>query len=747
MRRSPRLDSLAGFLLVLLATATFAITVCAADTPPAGGAFVVHFPDANLEAVIREAISKPAGDILNTDLEPLTELDVYHSDVADITGLEYCVNLDNLNLRFNTISDLTSLAGLTSLTVLDVSHNPLPGHVAPLAGLTGLHELYLCETDLEDISALGGLTALVVLELWGNDITDVTPLGALTQLQVLKLSSNHVTDVAPLAGLTALQELALSSNGVTSIAPLAGLSQLTDLSLNSNDVADITPLAGLAALQRLTLGGNEFTDLTPLAALSALEHLSLSRTDVSDLAPLAGLTSLEYLGLGDCGIVDLTPLAGLMALESLYLSQNQLTNLDGLGSLASLAELDVHSNQIANLDGLAGLTNLQLLEAYDNEIVDISGLSDCVSLVELRLETNNIAEIAALAANPGIGEGDEVRLTSNPLSQNALCNDLPVLLDRGADVTRNGVCLSGEGEGEGEGERVAYCDYWPLAEGNRWEYYEYDFGQTTEITDQLEVNGFRVWEATSVSNGWGGPHTTVSYLVMLEGWLFATDNLADLDVLPDVTGDMTPRFPEWFTLDVPNFIPLMGGDMIPRTGALSDFVDDLGAFPMGDLPDVLALTMDDSPWLIFGRDLGLIYGLSFPLGLDITIVGGCEDGEDSQLAFTELPRGGWYEEGSPLELAVSVTGAVGDVSYQWRMDGIDLPGETYDTLLIDVLAEADQGWYSCRVSDAAKAILVTDAVFVDVVAAGSLPAAGAAGLGAAALACAWFGLASIRRRR
>jgi len=316
-----------------------------------------------------------------------------------------------------------------------------------------------------------------------------------------------------------------------------------------------------------------------------------------------------------------------------------------------------------------------------------------------------------------------------------------------ADVTRSGVCVSGAGEGEGEGEQVAYCDYTPMAEGNRWESYGYDWGQTAEITDQFQVNGFRVWEQTSVSSGWGGPVTFVSYLVMLDGWLFGTDNLADLDVLPGVTGDMTPSFPEWFTLDVPNFIPIMGVDMIPRTGALSDFVDDLEGFPLGDLPDVLALTIDDSPWLIFGRDLGLIYGLSFPLGLDITIVGGCDDGEDSQLAFTELPRGGWYEEGSPLELAVSVTGAVGGVSYQWRMDGIDLAGETHDTLCIEALAPEHEGWYSCRLSDGGKAILVTPPALVEVVPAGSLPAGGAAGLGAAAFACAWFGLASVRRRR
>jgi len=297
-----------------------------------------------------------------------------------------------------------------------------------------------------------------------------------------------------------------------------------------------------------------------------------------------------------------------------------------------------------------------------------------------------------------------------------------------------------------QAEQVAYCDYYPMAEGNRWESYGFDWSTTIEITDRFEVNGLRVWEETGVTDGWGGPQTMVSYLVMLDGWLYDADELGHLEQLPAVTEGMVPRFPEYFTLDEPNFVPLLGFEVVPRTGALSDFVDNIEGFPLGDLPDVLALVEDEFVWLIFGRDLGLIYGTILPDFLDVTILGGCEDGEDSQLAFTELPRGGWYEEGNPLELAVSVTGAVGGVSYQWRMDGIELSGETYDTLRIETLAPEHGGSYTCRLSDGSKAILVTPPALVEVVAAGSLPAAGVAGLGMAALAFAGIGVVLIRRR-
>jgi len=53
----------------------------------------VTFPDANLEAVIRDAIGKPTGEIFYVDLLPLTTLDGSGKGIIDLNGLEYCINL------------------------------------------------------------------------------------------------------------------------------------------------------------------------------------------------------------------------------------------------------------------------------------------------------------------------------------------------------------------------------------------------------------------------------------------------------------------------------------------------------------------------------------------------------------------------------------------------------------------------------------------------------------------------------
>jgi len=58
----------------------------------------VAFADPNLEAAVREAIGIPEGSIYPSDLGELTSLNATEKNIADLTGLEYCTNLTELNL-------------------------------------------------------------------------------------------------------------------------------------------------------------------------------------------------------------------------------------------------------------------------------------------------------------------------------------------------------------------------------------------------------------------------------------------------------------------------------------------------------------------------------------------------------------------------------------------------------------------------------------------------------------------------
>jgi hypothetical protein len=119
----------------------------------------------------------------------------------------------------------------------------------------------------------------------------------------------------------------------------------------------------------------------------------------------------------------------------------------------------------------------------------------------------------------------------------------------------------------------------------------------------------------------------------------------------------------------------------------------------------------------------------------------------AQITFVETPTGGWKEVGDPLLLRVLVDGTLGQVTYQWVKDGIDLSGETSNTFDIEALTPDDEGWYSCRVTDEAKGTYETAPVLVRVFPEGALPATGLTGLCLVAVACGLAAVRAVSRKR
>jgi len=218
----------------------------------------VAFPDPNLEAVIREAIEKPTGPIYESDLEGLTSLSATYKDIADLTGLEYCINLTWLDLRNNRISDISALAGLTSLTYLNLDYNSI-SDVSHLANLTELKWLYLSRNMISDISPLGNLTGLLFLYIHTNQISVLPPLPNLTSLTRLIIFSNQIEDISHLADLTKLTWLYVNNNDLSDISSLTGLTRLIRVQLSHNSISDIEPLVdntGLGEGDTVWLEGN-----------------------------------------------------------------------------------------------------------------------------------------------------------------------------------------------------------------------------------------------------------------------------------------------------------------------------------------------------------------------------------------------------------------------------------------------------------------------------------------------------------
>ena len=130
------------------------------------------FRDDNLETAVREMLGKIEGSLNIEDLEGLNKLDANQRGIESLSGLEYAVNLEELFLCDNQISDVGPLASLTKLTHLRLSDNQI-SDVNPLAALTNLKMLHINDNQISDVSPLlFSLTNLTELSLTGNQNID-----------------------------------------------------------------------------------------------------------------------------------------------------------------------------------------------------------------------------------------------------------------------------------------------------------------------------------------------------------------------------------------------------------------------------------------------------------------------------------------------------------------------------------------------------------------------------------------------
>ena len=156
---------------------------------------VVAFADPALEAIVRDAMGKPNGDITVAEAKAVASLNLAYAEwqkyvsekepISSIAGLENFTNLESLDLSGNAITDLT-----------------------PLSALTTLKALILTGCTAEDYTPLASLTNLRVLMLDQSTIADPTPLFTLTNLKCLYLEGSQIKNYFPLADIRANLELA-----------------------------------------------------------------------------------------------------------------------------------------------------------------------------------------------------------------------------------------------------------------------------------------------------------------------------------------------------------------------------------------------------------------------------------------------------------------------------------------------------------------------------------------------------------
>lgn len=217
---------------------------------------------------------------LGFDLKPESTVDC----VTDITGLEYFTSLETLSLKFNKVSDIKPIEGISTLKVLILGENPISS--INLDALGELTDLRLYGTNISDID-LTKTPKLESLYLQRTNVSkvDLTPLQSLDQALLNKCSSLTEIKASNLPSITRIDAVECNLKSFE----ISDCPSLRELHLNSNKLTSIK-MTNLAMLMRLNVYDNQLTSIDvsnlPLLMWLFVYDNQLTSIDLSANVPL-----------------------------------------------------------------------------------------------------------------------------------------------------------------------------------------------------------------------------------------------------------------------------------------------------------------------------------------------------------------------------------------------------------------------------------------------------------------------------
>ena len=303
---------------------------------------VVQWVEPALESLVREALKKPDGDIMQSELDDIWGIELIgdsHLYFNAKGGYEMyknpetyfvdgVIDSDKLNNPAGVLleSDLDALDSIKDGTYV------VKGQVHPRGTITSLADF----SNFRDVK---------FLNVYKNDLTDLIGLESLEELVVLRLIECSIVDISELGMLEKVETLNLESNQIVDVSPLNNLGQLTWLSIMDNHVDNIEGFSALTNLVFLRLSHNPIESIEALFPLNNLLTLRIDYTKINNLSALTGKTSLNYLLMNhlDADRVDLEPLATVSNLKVLEVSQDNadLLNVRSLAELKQMGMLGI----------------------------------------------------------------------------------------------------------------------------------------------------------------------------------------------------------------------------------------------------------------------------------------------------------------------------------------------------------------------------------------------------------------------
>jgi Leucine-rich repeat (LRR) protein len=346
--------------------------------------------------------------------------------LADINAISHLDDLRELYIENTECDDLAPIKDLRRLQKLKCRDTKISS-LAPLEKLSGLQELSCERTLVSDLTPIQGLDQLRHIDISQTEIRDLSALSALKKLTHLECNFTKVASLLPIASINKLQILGVRSTAITSLASVQALHELMFLDCSDTHIENLDPLLLLRRLQSLKISGTKITDLSPINHSFDLRILQCNDSEISDITSISGLTKLQALDCAKTRISDLLATRNLVALQYLDCSNTKVSDLYPIQDLQRITYLNCSDTEINDLSPAAKLVGLQHLFARNCLIPSLPGsISNLQALESLHLQKNflrslpsqlgSLTKLERAAARPyGVGSYG-LFLEGNPLT-------------------------------------------------------------------------------------------------------------------------------------------------------------------------------------------------------------------------------------------------------------------------------------------------------------------------------------------
>ncbi len=366
----------------------------------------------------------------------LEYLDLRSNNIQSVPNLSNLTSLQTLRISQNYIKEISGLAGL-NITDLDISYNQV-SDIKSLSTILNLSELDISYNQVSDISALEALDELTILRCASNNITDISKLRNKT-LYLLDISDNIISDISVLDA-SELSSLYAGGNNITDISCAADWTGMVNLDLHANGISNIEPLASCTEINELNLAESNIESIDALQNMSRLDSLNLSYTNITDFSVLSHLKTLKTINLENVYVNDWSFLSQLQGLRNINLSGSNVhsCDLEQLYGFTGIKQIDISSTDVNNLDFSQLGSTIEILNISDTYIENIEYISNLSNLSVLNVsniptlnkeETSNILDKIAECATV-------IRNIDNPLLRDIYFQDDSITIAEGQTYTQ-----------------------------------------------------------------------------------------------------------------------------------------------------------------------------------------------------------------------------------------------------------------------------------------------------------------------